>query len=60
MDLIGTYVPPQRNEFECGKCETHITLESVPHVPVFPCQVCESISWTIYSINDTRIYPNRS
>lgn len=60
MDQISDFLPTQVNEFECQNCGTHIELESVPHVPVFPCQVCGYVNWKIYAINDTVIYPDKN
>lgn len=57
MDHISDFLDTQTNTFKCRSCGTRIELESIPHVPCFPCQNCEAVDWEIYSINDTIIYP---
>lgn len=60
MDHVSNFIQPQTNEFRCTHCDTHIEVEAVPHVPVYPCQACGYVAWEIYKINDTLIYPHRS
>lgn len=46
----------QKNTFECNNCETRIEYVDDNKYPPFPCQVCGTVDWMVYSINDTIIY----